>query len=108
MAERDENGRFVKGNSGNPTGRAPREREERYYSILMSTVSFDDWASIIKKARDQAKKGDSAARKWLSDYLIGPPIERKELTGADGGALKILVEYVSNDTSEFQEPGNYD
>lgn len=96
MAERDENGRFVKGSTGNPSGRAPREREERYYKILMQSVTFADWERIIQKAVDQAKRGDQVARKWLSDYLIGPPVERKEISGADGNALKILVEYVSD------------
>ena len=96
MTERDDKGHFVKGNSGNPTGRAPRQREERYYSIMMQTVTFADWERIIGKAVEQAKKGDSVARKWLSDYLIGPPVERKEITGADGNGLKIIVEYASD------------
>lgn len=98
MAERDERGRFIKGSTGNPRGRAPKEREERYYEILMTSISFDDWRSIIDKARDQAKKGDSVARKWLADYLVGPPVERKELTGADGGPIEV-VEIIRNNGS---------
>ena len=94
MADRNEKGQFVKGNSGNPTGRAPKDREERYYEILKTTVTFDEWASIIKKAVDQAKRGDSVARKWLSDYLIGPPVQRQELTGAEGGDIKHILEVV--------------
>lgn len=101
MTERDEKGHFVKGNSGNPTGRAPREREERYYSIMMQTVTFADWERIIAKAVDQARKGDSVARKWLSDYLIGPPIERKEITGADGEPIKIKG-YVSVNPDDWE------
>ena len=27
----------------------------------------------MKKAVDQAKRGDGVARKWLADYLIGEP-----------------------------------
>ena len=73
MAERDDKGRFIKGHTGNPNGRAPRSREERYYKILMSTVSFADWKAIILKAVDQARRGDAQARKWLSDYLAGEP-----------------------------------
>jgi hypothetical protein len=91
MAGRDEKGRFIKGSSGNASGRAPRVREERYYEILRQSVSEDDWKAIIVKAISQAKHGDQQARKWIADYLIGPPIERKEVTGADGNALQIII-----------------
>lgn len=91
MADRDEHGRFKKGCTGNPTGRAPRDREERYYEITLSTVSFDAWARIVAKARDQALKGEPVARKWLSDYLVGTPPQRHELTGEDGGPLSITI-----------------
>ena len=65
---RDKNGRFTKGNPGGP-GRPPKEREQRYYEIAMNTVTFKDWKEIIKRAVNDAKRGDSTARKWLSDYL---------------------------------------
>lgn len=103
MTDRDANGRFIKGNSGNPTGRASRAREERYYEILKSTITFEDWQAIVKKAGEQAKRGDAVARKFLADYLVGPPIERKEITGADGSALTIRVEYAGQD--EETPPG---
>lgn len=91
MTERDASGKFVKGNSGNPTGRAPREREERYYEILKTKVTYTDWGDIIDKAVLQAKKGDAVARKWLADYLVGPPIERKEISGKDGNAIFVTL-----------------
>ncbi|NIV32806.1 MAG: hypothetical protein GWN58_26180 [Anaerolineae bacterium] len=73
MTERDANGRFVKGKSGNPKGRPKKKREERYYEILVSTVTFDDWKAIVKKAASQAMRGDATARKWLADYIVGTP-----------------------------------
>ena len=97
---RDEKGRFVKGVSGNPNGRLPRAVEEEYRSILVSSVSKADWEAIIKRAVLDAKKGDNAARKFLADYLIGPPVERKEMTGADGNALRIEVVYADDGDSE--------
>jgi hypothetical protein len=87
---RDENGKFIKGVSGNPAGRPKKEREERYRDILVNSVTFADWEAIIGKAVKQAKGGDSVARKWLSDYLIGPPIQRQELTGKDGSAIEVI------------------
>jgi len=95
MAERNDKGQFVKGETGNPKGRPAKEREGRYYEILMSTVTFEVWAEIVKKAAEQARKGDQAARKWLADYLVGPPVNRTELTGADGGAVNLNVIYTN-------------
>lgn len=90
MVARNDNGQFVKGESGNPKGRPPKEREQRFYEITLDAVTFDDWKAIVKKAVEQAKKGDSTARKFLADYLIGPPVQRNELTGANGGAIEVI------------------
>ena len=90
MALRDAKGKFVKGHPG-MGGRPSKPKEEMYYRILMTACSADDWAAIVAKAVDQAKRGDATARKWIADYLVGPPIERKEITGADGGAIHVKV-----------------
>jgi hypothetical protein len=91
---RDENGRFVKGETGNPNGRPPRAREERYYEIMVTTVSFERWKRIIEKAADQAERGDAVARKWLSDYLIGTAEQRLDITS---GGDKIVVTLANSD-----------
>lgn len=88
---RDEKGRFIKGVSGNPKGRSPREVEEEYRQILVTSVTKEDWAMIVKRAVSDAKKGDTAARKFIADYLIGLPVQRNEHTGADGEALRIEI-----------------
>ena len=90
MTERDDKGRFVAGTTGNPNGRPSKKREERFLEITLSSCTYDDWADIVKKAVAQAKRGDSTARKWLSDYLIGPPTQRQEVTGANGEALTFV------------------
>jgi len=96
LRERDEKGRFIKGSVGNPKGRPPKAREERYYEITLSTVTFADWEEIIRKAADQAKRGDYQARKFLADYLLGPPLQRAEILGADGNpANEMRIEDLS-------------
>ena len=90
MADRDRNGRFKKGYSGGP-GRPKKEREDRYREITLNTCTFDDWTRIIKKAVQQAKSGDSVARKWLADYLVGTPIQRQEIGGKDGAPILITT-----------------
>ena len=87
---RDEKGRFAPGYGGGP-GRPKREREVEYYRIMETTVTLADWRAIIVKAVSQAKHGDSIARKWLSDYLMGTPPQRHELTGSDGDPLKVQI-----------------
>ena len=82
----DENGKFKKGNKASP-GRGSKQREVRYSEILQSTCTFKEWGEICQKAVDQAKRGDSIARKWLSDNLMGLPVQRTELTGKDGSDL---------------------
>lgn len=88
LPDRNEKGRFVKGNHGGP-GRPRREVEEEYRNVFTRIVTIKDWEDIISRAVRDAKRGDTSARKFLADYIIGPPIERKELTGLDGGPLEI-------------------
>jgi hypothetical protein len=90
---RDKEGKFIKGTSGNPKGRPRREREENVLDIMVSECSPDKLRTIINKAIEQAVRGDSTARKWLFDYLIGSPIQRQEVSGVDGKAVEILVTY---------------
>jgi hypothetical protein len=81
--ERTEKGTFAKGNTGGP-GRPKKEREEKYSEIMLNTVSYERWKRIIEKAASQAEKGDSVARKWLSDYLIGPAVQKIAPVTPDG------------------------
>ena len=92
MAQRDENGRFVKGNTGNPRGRMPKGREEKYYEITRSSCTFESWKRIVKKAVQQAERGDSVARKWLADYLIGPPVQKNENENTGEMIFRIVRE----------------
>ena len=41
-------------------------------------VTSEKWSAIILKAVDLAVGGDWRARKWLGDYLMGPPVQRVE------------------------------
>lgn len=74
MVARDSKGRFVKGESGNPQGRLPKQVESSYLQVSENVCTFDVWREIVAKAIEQAKRGDARARQWLSDYLIGKPL----------------------------------
>ena len=89
MADRNNSGQFVKGHPGGP-GRPPKPKEEKFYKTTLSAVTLTDWREIVKKAVEQAKRGNPSARKWLSDYLIGPPQQKVDVTSA-GEALKQVT-----------------
>lgn len=86
---RDKKGRFAEGNGGGP-GRSPKKREERFLEITRSKVTFKDWGEIIEKAVEQAKRGNPIARKFLADYLIGPPAQtiNAQHSGPGGGPIE--------------------
>ena len=88
-AARKANGQFEKGHKGGP-GRPKKKREERYLEITMSACTFKDWRAIVQKAVNDAKRGDATARKWLSDYLIGSPQQKLDVTS--GG--EPIIEFI--------------
>ena len=45
-------------------------------AAMIGRVSLDDWIAIVAKAIDDAIAGKPSARKWLSDYLLGQPVQR--------------------------------
>jgi len=101
MAERDDNGRFVKGRTGNPKGRPKRRTEEEYLDATIGRVTLKDWREIVDKAIQQAKRGDGKARSWLSDYVLGPPAQRLQVSGPDDEPIPItLVDYRATFTED--------
>jgi len=73
--------RFQPGQSGNPAGRPPKVKNEPYLIALKDCLSIPDWEAIVQRAITDAKKGDRHARKWLSDYLLGPPTQSFNVSG---------------------------
>lgn len=69
---RDERGRFAAGNRGGP-GRPPKAREAAYQAVVQEVVSLGAWAKVVAEALVRAQAGDSQARQWLGEFLIGKP-----------------------------------
>jgi hypothetical protein len=90
MPERDAKGRFVKGHSGGP-GRPPRRIERDYLDALKAEVTLDRWLMVVRRALADAIQGDSRAREWLSNYLVGRPPHIIELNAADAALLSDVL-----------------
>ena len=102
MAERDAKGRFAPGVSGNPKGRKPREIERAYLDIVRKVVTDKVFEEGVEVAVAQFLNGDPVARKWLSDILLGTPLQRIEASGVNGLPLqtKIIIQYADNNFAE--------
>ncbi|MFO1351537.1 MAG: hypothetical protein U1F68_13070 [Gammaproteobacteria bacterium] len=83
-------------------GTAAHRRTERdYMSVLLDTVTLDDWREVIAGALQGAKQGDPTARAWLAQYLMGKPDARAPTP------LTVVVQRLSgNDplVDELAEP----
>lgn len=96
---RDEKGRFVKGTSGNPAGRARREVEAAYLHVTFGAVSEDDWRKVVAAMIKQAQRGNVAAATWLGNYFLGKPQERVDVTSGDE-KLHINVKWGDGSTGD--------
>ena len=93
---RDANGRFVKGHKALPgAGRPKRKTEERYIRAMMNAVSIADWRQIIRTGVGKAIEGDLGWARFIADYLAGKPIQRQEITGAEGDPIVFEVKNIS-------------
>jgi len=60
-----------------PAELTPRARTQAtYLKALSDRVSIEEWKLIIERAIKDAISGNHRARQWLSNYLIGTPIQR--------------------------------
>ncbi len=101
MSERHSNGQFANGHTPYKNGgRKRRATEERYLDIILEECAPEDARKIVRVAISLAKSGDKAAREWLFNYILGKPVERHEVTGAEGNALVFRVVYDEPEASD--------
>lgn len=108
QVSRDANGRFVKGASGNPSGRPKESKKENYRALLDAVCTNSAWIAIIKRAVRDAKKGDRWARAWLSSYDWGPPKQGIIVEGNIGFTLADWEQRAEERMREAMEGEPYD
>jgi len=74
VVERDEQGRFAKGNRGGP-GNPHARKVGELRSALLRAVSPEDLQVVVEKLVKQAKGGNIPAAKELLDRVLGRALE---------------------------------
>ena len=96
MANFSGKGWFQKGHPPSG-GRKPRAVEEAYLKAVVGAVPMRKWKAILAKAVEQALLGESKARRFLADLLVG----------RDPVALRHLAEEVERALGELDHgPGS--
>lgn len=97
---------FIKGTASH------RRTEGDYMGVLLDTVTLDDWRAVVNGALQAAKEGDSQARAWLAQYLVGKPAGKaptpltvvvQQLNGADPVVNQLAHKTITS--IQFPEDG---
>lgn len=67
--QRDGKGRFLKGCEAGP-GRPTLATEREYAEATITNCSPEEWATIVRKAVQDAMHGDAKARDFLAKYVL--------------------------------------
>lgn len=81
ISNKDEQGRFVKGNKA-AKGRRPQYVKEacNIRKILFESFSPEEWANIKKALYDRAMQGDPKALSLMFQYVLGKPVQPVDMS----------------------------
>jgi hypothetical protein len=68
-------------------GRRPKRQSEELQRLLKKAWPKDAREAVIRKMSEEAQAGNVKAATLLLNYEFGKPVERQEITGADGEPL---------------------
>ena len=110
VVPRGRDGRFVKGFSGNPDGRLPRNTETKYLEVTMEKCTTAQWAEIVARAVEDALSEKDAntrarAREWLAKYVIGEPSQLHQILYREEKEFQIIVKF-GDDEPRMLEGGD--
>ncbi len=94
MTDRDEHGKFMKGNKASP-GRPPKPVEADYKNALLEIVGVERFKKMIEAQAKRAERGDIQAFNAIANRLL-PVMTLNQVTGADGQPIKVIFEYVGD------------
>lgn len=76
------------GQSGNPGGRPKKKLVDELLTELLEASESGEARLIAKKLIALAKKGDTVAAKLVAERTQGKPMQKVEVSGADGGPIQ--------------------
>src|ERR1043166_1097125 len=88
--ERDEKGRFQKGNRGGPGNPFTRQTAKLRQAAL-NAVSEEEIQEIIAVLKARAKQGDVAAIKLLLSYSVGKPTTAADPDTLDQHEMRTII-----------------
>lgn len=88
MVERDSKGRFVKGTSGNPRGRAPLPKDFKEYA---EKAPAELWAMANDKEISPRVRADIL--KWMSEMWFGKAPQALDLDGKVDTGTNVTVKF---------------
>ena len=77
--------------------------KEKYLKKIRTSITLTEWRDIVKKAIEDARRGDYKARQWLSDYLIGKPKQAVDITTGGEKLTKDDPERIDRAISTFAD-----
>ena len=92
-----------------------RRTEGDYMSVLLETVTLEDWRAVVNNAKTLAQAGDPQARSWLAQYLMGKAagsaptpltVVVQQLNGADP-LIEKLAQKVIHSTKFSDTDGGF-
>jgi hypothetical protein len=95
---RDENGRFIPGVSGNPNGRPPKEHSLTDAVKAFFDANPDTKEELVKTVVTRAIRGDINAAKLVWEYMDGKAtqrVESKDVTDEESEELKLLRDLIT-------------
>lgn len=87
--DRDNRGRFVKGNKA-ATGNPHHRRVAELRAKMLERVMPDDIAAVVEALVSKAKSGDTAAIKLLLDRVFGRIADHDAAAAAERAELEIV------------------
>jgi hypothetical protein len=95
-------GRKKNGGVRRGSGRKRKFDEAELMRVMDAACDFEDRVKLFRVQVSRAQTGDTQAAALVLSYMYGKPIQRQEVTGADGEPLVpttvMFVPYESADT----------